>query len=221
MYKKLAGMTGTAATEAEEFHKIYKLEVVVVPTNKPMIRQDFPDRIYKDEKSKFKAVAIEIEELHKQQRPVLIGTVSIEKSEVLSDLLKRRGLQHQVLNAKYHEREAGIIAQAGRLGAITVATNMAGISKRAAAMSMPGTILSQFGMRTRPSKGARPHWSVTPIICKPICSSVGSIPSRKNTSWRSRLTKKSWRSILAIGKVTSSSVLSMRSSSSMTRPSRP
>ncbi|MGD0351939.1 MAG: preprotein translocase subunit SecA [Dehalococcoidia bacterium] len=126
LYKKLAGMTGTAATEAEEFHKIYKLEVVVVPTNKPMIRMDNPDQIYKDEETKFKAVAKGIENLHQQGTPVLIGTVSIEKSELLSDLLKRRGVPHQILNAKQHEKEAGIIAQAGRVGAVTVATNMAG-----------------------------------------------------------------------------------------------
>jgi preprotein translocase subunit SecA len=126
LYKKLAGMTGTAATEAEEFHKIYKLEVVVVPTNKSMIRIDNPDQIYKDEDTKFKAVAREIENLHQQGTPVLIGTVSIEKSELLSDLLKRRGVPHQVLNAKQHEKEAGIIAQAGRVGGVTVATNMAG-----------------------------------------------------------------------------------------------
>ncbi|MDP2931613.1 MAG: preprotein translocase subunit SecA, partial [Chloroflexota bacterium] len=126
MYHKLAGMTGTARTEAEEFDKIYKLDVVEIPTNKPMIRQDSPDQIYKDEKAKFKAVAREIEELSKQGRPVLVGTVSIEKSEMLSDLLKRKGVTCQVLNAKQHEKEAGIIAQAGRPGSVTVATNMAG-----------------------------------------------------------------------------------------------
>ncbi|MDO8688114.1 MAG: preprotein translocase subunit SecA [Dehalococcoidales bacterium] len=126
MYHKLAGMTGTALTEAEEFHKIYKLEVLVIPTNKPMLRQDFPDRIYKDEKAKFQAVVREVAELHQQKQPMLIGTVSIEKSEVLSDLLKRKGIPHHVLNAKYHEKEAYIIAQAGRLEAVTVATNMAG-----------------------------------------------------------------------------------------------
>jgi preprotein translocase subunit SecA len=126
LYKKLAGMTGTAATEAEEFHKIYKLEVVVIPTNKDMIRLDNPDQIYKDEETKFKAVAREIETFHQQGTPLLIGTVSIEKSELLSDLLKRRGIPHQVLNAKNHEKEAAIIAQAGRRGAVTVATNMAG-----------------------------------------------------------------------------------------------
>jgi len=126
MYQKLAGMTGTAATEAEEFHKIYNLEVVVIPTHKPMIRIDYPDQIYKNEKAKFNAVVREIEQLHKENRPVLIGTVSIEKSEYLSDLLKRKGIPHQVLNAKEHTKEAYIIAQAGEPGAVTVATNMAG-----------------------------------------------------------------------------------------------
>jgi preprotein translocase subunit SecA len=126
MYQKLAGMTGTAITEAEEFHKIYKLEVVVIPTNKPLIRTEHPDQIYRDEKTKFTAVAREVKQLCEQKRPVLIGTTSIEKSEYLSDLLKRNGVPHQVLNAKHHEKEAGIIAQAGRLGAVTVATNMAG-----------------------------------------------------------------------------------------------
>ncbi len=126
MYKKLAGMTGTAVTEAEEFHKIYQLEVVVIPTNEPMVRQDFSDQIYKDEETKFRAVVREIEQLYQEKRPVLIGTVSIEKSEELSEQLMRKGVTLQVLNAKQHEKEAGIIAQAGRLGAVTVATNMAG-----------------------------------------------------------------------------------------------
>ena len=126
MYDTLAGMTGTALTEAEEFHKIYNLEVLVIPTHKPMIREDGSDRIYKDETSKFKAVAREIDELHKEGRPVLVGTVSIERSEYLGDLLKRKGIPQQVLNAKLHEKEAGIIAQAGQPGAVTVATNMAG-----------------------------------------------------------------------------------------------
>jgi preprotein translocase subunit SecA len=126
MYQKLAGMTGTAVTEAEEFHKIYKLEVVVIPTHKPMIRQNFPDQIYKDEKAKFKAVVREIEQLHQQERPVLVGTVSIENSEYLSDLLTKKGIPHEVLNAKHHEKEAYIVAQAGKPGAVTVATNMAG-----------------------------------------------------------------------------------------------
>ncbi len=126
MYKKLAGMTGTADTEAEEFAKIYNLEVMVMPTNKPMIRSDYPDTIYKTEKGKFNAVINEIEELHKKGQPMLVGTISIEKSEVLSHLLKKKGIPHSVLNAKYHEKEAEIIAQAGRSGAVTIATNMAG-----------------------------------------------------------------------------------------------
>lgn len=126
MYKKLAGMTGTADTEAEEFAKIYNLEVIVIPTNKPMMRNDHPDVVYKTEKGKFNAVIKEIEELHKKGQPVLVGTISIEKSEILSHLLKKKGIPHSVLNAKYHEREAEIIAQAGRSGAVTIATNMAG-----------------------------------------------------------------------------------------------
>jgi preprotein translocase subunit SecA len=126
MYEKLAGMTGTAVTEAEEFHKIYDLEVVIIPTNKPLIRIEHTDQIYKDEKIKFAAVTREIKQLHDQKRPVLIGTTSIEKSEDLSGLFKKDGIPHEVLNAKYHEKEADIIAQAGRPGAVTIATNMAG-----------------------------------------------------------------------------------------------
>ena len=126
MYDKLAGMTGTALTEAEELHKIYKLEVVVIPTNKPMVRKDNSDQVYQNEEAKFRAAAAEIEEMYKSQRPVLVGTVSIEKSEHLSDMLTRKGVPHQVLNAKQHEKEATIVAQAGRLGSVTVATNMAG-----------------------------------------------------------------------------------------------
>jgi preprotein translocase subunit SecA len=126
MYEKLAGMTGTAATEAEEFHKIYNVTVVVIPTHKPMIRVDHPDVIYKTEKVKFTAVVEEIAKNYKIGRPVLVGTTSIEKNEYLSFLLKKRGIPHQVLNAKHHEKEAAIIAQAGKIGAVTVATNMAG-----------------------------------------------------------------------------------------------
>ncbi|TAK61249.1 MAG: preprotein translocase subunit SecA [Dehalococcoidia bacterium] len=126
LYDKLAGMTGTAATEGEEFFKIYKLEVVVIPTNQPMVRDDFNDLVYRSERAKFEAVADEITELQQQGRPVLVGTVSIEKSEYLSELLQRRGIEHQVLNAKQHEREASIVAQAGRYGGVTIATNMAG-----------------------------------------------------------------------------------------------
>ena len=126
LYEKLAGMTGTAETEAEEFHKIYGLDVVVIPTHKPMIRIDYPDVIYINERAKFNAVVKEIEEMHKIGRPVLVGTTSIEKSEYLSNLLTRRGIPHEVLNAKHHEREAKIIAKAGQKGAVTIATNMAG-----------------------------------------------------------------------------------------------
>src|SRR6058998_1496810 len=126
MYKKLAGMTGTADTEAPEFAKIYKLDVVVVPTNRPLIRTNYPDVVYKTEREKFDAVVQEIKELNEKGRPALIGTVSIEKSERLSKLLKKHGVPHQVLNAKYHEKEAEIVAQAGRVGGVTIATNMAG-----------------------------------------------------------------------------------------------
>ncbi|TMG36417.1 MAG: preprotein translocase subunit SecA [Chloroflexi bacterium] len=126
LYKKLAGMTGTAVTEAEEFHKIYGLEVLVIPTHKPMVREDNADLIYKTEEAKFKAVADEIAEVAKEGRPVLVGTVSVEKSERLSRMLEKRGIQHEVLNAKQHEREALIVANAGQPGAVTIATNMAG-----------------------------------------------------------------------------------------------
>ena len=126
MYEKLAGMTGTAATEAEEFGSIYKLEVIVVPTNQPMIREDCPDVIYRTEDEKFDAAIEEIKELHEVKRPVLVGTISIERSELLSKKLKKFGIKHSVLNAKHHEKEAEIIAQAGQPGAVTIATNMAG-----------------------------------------------------------------------------------------------
>jgi preprotein translocase subunit SecA len=126
LYDKLAGMTGTAMTEAEEFHKIYQLEVVAVPTHRDMIREDETDLVYLNERAKFNAVIDEIEELQAEGRPVLVGTVSVEKSERLSDMLKQRGVKHEVLNAKFHEKESGIVAQAGKSGAVTIATNMAG-----------------------------------------------------------------------------------------------
>ena len=126
MYEKLAGMTGTADTEAEEFKKIYKLDVVVIPTNMPMIRNDHNDVIYKTEKEKFHAAIEEIKEMHRQGRPVLVGTISIVKSELLSTMLTRTGIKHHVLNAKHHEREAEIVAQAGQRSAVTISTNMAG-----------------------------------------------------------------------------------------------
>jgi len=126
MYSKLSGMTGTADTEAEEFHKIYKLDVTVIPTNRPLLRPDFPDVIYKTELEKFKAVIEDIKEHYAAGQPCLVGTISIEKSEVLSEFLKKQGIPHNVLNAKQHEREAEIVSQAGRKGAIMIATNMAG-----------------------------------------------------------------------------------------------
>ncbi|MRR57984.1 MAG: preprotein translocase subunit SecA [Deltaproteobacteria bacterium] len=126
MYEKLAGMTGTADTEAAEFHKIYKLDVVVIPTNRVLLRPDFPDVVYKTEREKFKAVVEEVKELHAKGQPVLVGTISIEKSETLSTLMQREGIPHNVLNAKHHEKEAEIVAQAGRKGMVTIATNMAG-----------------------------------------------------------------------------------------------
>jgi len=126
MFKKLAGMTGTADTEAAEFRKIYNLDVMVIPTNMPLVRTNYPDVIYKTEEEKFRAVVREIEELYRAGRPVLVGTISIEKSERLSHFLKKKGIPHNVLNAKHHEGEAEIIAQAGRVGAMTISTNMAG-----------------------------------------------------------------------------------------------
>ena len=126
LYKKLSGMTGTAQTSAEEFHKVYKLDVITIPTHKPLIRKDQPDRIYKNEAGKFRAIVNEIRTRHESGQPVLVGTVSIERNEYLSLLLQREGIQHTMLNAKNHEREAEIIAQAGRLGGVTIATNIAG-----------------------------------------------------------------------------------------------
>ncbi|GBG06358.1 preprotein translocase subunit SecA [Paenibacillus agaridevorans] len=126
MYRKLAGMTGTAKTEEEEFRRIYGLDVIQIPTNRSMIRKDIPDVVYKTENGKFKAVVEEIVERHKNNQPVLVGTISIENSEKLSDMLKRRGVQHKVLNAKFHAEEAEIISRAGQYGAVTIATNMAG-----------------------------------------------------------------------------------------------
>lgn len=126
MYHKLAGMTGTADTEAAEFHQIYKLDVVQIPTNKPMVRIDNPDLVYKNERGKFRAVLNEIVERHEKGQPILVGTISVEKSEVLSQMLTKKGIKHVVLNAKYHAREAEIVAQAGRKAAVTISTNMAG-----------------------------------------------------------------------------------------------
>ena len=126
LYKKLSGMTGTAMTEEDEFREIYKLDVIAIPTNKPVIRVDHSDQVYRTEAGKFSAIIDQIVEYHKKGQPVLVGTISIEKSEILSAMLKRKGIKHEVLNAKYHAKEAEIVAQAGKLGAVTIATNMAG-----------------------------------------------------------------------------------------------
>ncbi|MDP2664047.1 MAG: preprotein translocase subunit SecA, partial [bacterium] len=126
LYKKLAGMTGTAATSAEEFFKVYGLDTLIIPTNKPTIRKDFQDRIYKTEAGKLKALIREIRERHKAGQPVLVGTRSVEKNEYLGKLLDVEGIPHQILNAKYHEKEGEVIAQAGKVGQVTIATNMAG-----------------------------------------------------------------------------------------------
>ena len=126
LYKKLSGMTGTAMTEEDEFREIYKLDVIAIPTNKPVIRVDHSDQVYRTEAGKFSAIIDQIVECHKKGQPVLVGTISIEKSEILSAMLKRKGIKHEVLNAKYHAKEAEIVAQAGKLGAVTIATNMAG-----------------------------------------------------------------------------------------------
>lgn len=151
MYEKLAGMTGTAQTESEEFNKIYKLEVIVVPTHRTIARKDHPDYIYKTESGKFKAVAETIAELHSKGRPVLVGTSSIDKNEELSKVLKKKGIPHQLLNAKNHEREAHIIAQAGMRGAVTVATNMAG---RGVDIVLGGEPPSRFSIDPKKDKKA-------------------------------------------------------------------
>ena len=147
MYQKVAGMTGTAMTEEDEFRTIYGLDVVEIPTNKPMQRKDLPDIVYRTEPGKFNAVIDDIAAKHEKGQPVLVGTVSIEKSEILSQMLKRRGIPHQVLNAKYHEKEAEIIAQAGRLGAVTIATNMAGRGTDIMLGGNPEFMLRQMQMK--------------------------------------------------------------------------
>ncbi len=152
MYAKLSGMTGTADTEAEEFHKIYSLEVMVIPPNRPLLRPDAPDVVYKTEKEKFAAVINEIKELHAKGQPVLVGTISIEKSEVLAELLKKQGVPHSVLNAKQHEKEAEIVAQAGRLGMVTIATNMAGRGTDIVLGGNPDAMAKQWG-RENPDAG--------------------------------------------------------------------
>ncbi len=145
MYSKLSGMTGTADTEAEEFHKIYKLDVTVIPTNRPLLRPDYPDVIYKTEKEKFDAVIKDIKEHYEKGQPCLVGTISIEKSEVLSEILRKHAIPHYVLNAKQHEKEAEIVAQAGRLKTITIATNMAGRGTDIVLGGNPDGLLKQWG----------------------------------------------------------------------------
>lgn len=152
MYQKLAGMTGTAATEAEEFHKIYNLDTVIIPTNEPMIRKYYTDMVYKTMRAKFAAVVAEISQCYKKGQPVLVGTTSIEKNEILSEFLKRKGVSHQVLNAKNHEKEASIIANAGKKGAVTVATNMAG---RGVDIVLGGALPS--GHQIRDEKGEKEY----------------------------------------------------------------
>src|SRR4029077_5880 len=167
MYEKLAGMTGTADTEAAEFDKIYNLEVVVMPPNKPMIRIDKADLVYRTEREKFDAIVEEIKVLHEKGQPALVGTISIEKSELLSTHLKRTGVPHVVLNAKYHEREAEIVAQAGRKSAVTIATNMAGRSTDILLGGNPEFQAAQLtkevtdpAERQRIEEGMRQQWNV-------------------------------------------------------------
>src|SRR3954470_2762084 len=163
IYKKLAGMTGTADTEAEEFHKIYKLDVAVVPTNRPMVRQDHHDVVYKNERGKFRAVLEDIEDCYKRGQPVLVGTVSVEKSEVVASMLRKKNIPHNVLNAKQHEREAHIVAQAGRKGSITISTNMAG---RGTDIILGGNPEFMARAEIDPEKAGQPGAEVDPELFK-------------------------------------------------------
>ena len=182
MYKKLGGMTGTAYTEREELAKIYNLDVVIIPTHRPMIRKDLDDHIYRSEAAKWDAVIREIEEMHAQGRPVLVGTTSVETSERLSELLRRHNLQHQVLNAKFHEHEARIVAQAGRKGAITIATNMAG----------RGTDILL---------GGNPDGLVEDILAKQGIALEQATPEQRQEAWKvaKRITDAEHEEIVALG----------------------
>ena len=163
IYKKLAGMTGTADTEASEFHQIYKLDVTVVPTNKPMLREDHHDVVYKNERGKFRAVLDDLEDCHKRGQPVLVGTVSVEKSEVVASMLRKKNIPHNVLNAKQHEREAHVVAQAGRKGAITISTNMAG---RGTDIILGGNPEFMARAEIDPEKAGQPGAEVDPELFK-------------------------------------------------------
>ncbi|MHB8398313.1 MAG: preprotein translocase subunit SecA [Candidatus Limnocylindrales bacterium] len=171
LYDKLAGMTGTAMTEAEELSKIYNLEVVAIPTHREMIRQDDPDLVFRNEPGKFNAVIDEIAEMHESGRPVLVGTVSVEKSEILSQMLDRRGIKHEVLNAKFHEKESGIVAQAGRSSAITIATNMAGRGTDILLGGNPAGLASEMLHRRglNPAEVDRETYAATLAEAKAVC----------------------------------------------------
>ncbi len=171
LYDKLAGMTGTAMTEAEEFHKIYSLEVVAIPTHRPMVRDDEADLVFRNELGKFNALIDEIGEMTEAGRPVLVGTVSVAKSEILGEMLKRRGIKHEVLNAKFHEKESGIIAQAGRSAAVTIATNMAGrgtdIKLGGSPEGLASDLLHQRGLN--PAEVDRETYEAALIEARTIC----------------------------------------------------
>ena len=183
LFDKLAGMTGTADTEAYEFQEIYKLETVVIPTNRPNLRVDEQDRIYKTTQERYKAAIEDIRECHGRGQPVLVGTSSIENSELISTLLQQAGLPHEVLNAKQHDREADIIAQAGRAGSITIATNMAGrgtdivlggsIEKDLAAIEADETL--DAGSKAARIAALRAQWQ--PVACHTACRSQDPMPS--------------------------------------------
>ncbi|MEK6719162.1 MAG: preprotein translocase subunit SecA [Chloroflexota bacterium] len=174
LYDKLAGMTGTAMTEAEEFHKIYHLEVVAIPTHREMIRDDEADLVFRNEQSKFNAVIDEIAEMQEAGRPVLVGTVSVEKSELLGAMLQRRGIKHEVLNAKFHERESGIVAQAGRTGAVTIATNMAGRGTDIQLGGNPAGLASEILHRKglNPAEVDRETYDAALAEAKAICAAA-------------------------------------------------
>ena len=194
LYDKLAGMTGTAVTEADEFLDIYKLDVIEIPTNVPVGRADLDDEVYRTGKEKWEAIIRDIESAQKRRQPVLVGTVSIEKSETLSELLKSRGITHQVLNARYHEQEAFIIAQAGVPGAVTIATNMAG---RGTDIQLGGNLQMRVlaGVRRSARRGriASAGSARSPTRSKPTARS-SSKPARRSRSSRRRATGRRRRS---------------------------